>query len=519
VEAAEELLAPLALTRNVALWDSNVDASDATERRRAEAELALATALGDADLFAAIAAARANGASGDTRRQLDLLHDLMLPRQVPASLRERIVELEASVDVRFSRHRGVVRGEATDDIAIKRILRESDDSGERREAWEASKTVGAEVAADVRELARLRNESARALGYRDWFALAVAVSELDEQKLLATLDACDRATAEPFARWKHALDVRVAERFRCATADLRPWHYADPFFQEPPPEGAVDLDPLFRSRDIVELGRRTFDGIGLEVDATLSRSDLFPRLGKCQHAFCVDIDRAGDVRVLMNVVDDHDSMATLLHELGHAVYDLGIDTELPWLLHDTHLVTTEAVALLFGELASERDWLERVLELDPRESAELESRLHAAQTASLLLFTRWVLVMTAFERRLYTDPEDDLDRVWWELVSRYQLVTLPPGRRAPDWAAKIHVAVAPVYYHTYLYGSIVALQLRDALRDGWGGIVNRPEAARRLASRLFARGVAVRWDRLVAEASGAPFSVEPLAREVDAFVA
>jgi peptidyl-dipeptidase A len=517
--SAEERIAPLSEARNVTWWDANVDASDANERRRAQADLVYANALGDADVFAAVAAARKSGENGLVRRRLDLLHDLMLPRQVPTDLRERIVELEASVEVRFARHRGVVRGEQVDDIAIKRILRESDDQDERREAWEASKTVGAEVAADVRELARLRNESARALGYRDWFALSIAVSELDEEKLLGTLAACDSVTAEPFARWKSALDQRLAERFRCSRADLRPWHYADPFFQETPPDGAVDLDPLFREQDVVRLGRRTFEGIGIDVDATLARSDLFPRTGKCQHAFCIDVDRAGDIRVLMNVTDNHDSMETLLHELGHAVYDLGFDDGLPWLLRDTHLVTTEASAILFGGLASDRDWLEQVLGLGSADAAALEDRLGAARAASLLLFTRWVLVMTGFERRLYADPEADLDRIWWELVSRYQLVTPPDGRRAPDWAAKIHVAVAPVYYHTYLYGSIVALQLRDALRAESGGIVDRPEASRQLAGALFARGLAVRWDGLVAEATGAPLSVESLEREVTALSA
>jgi peptidyl-dipeptidase A len=518
--AAEDLIAPLSEARNVTWWDANVDASDANERRRAAAELSYANALGDAELFAAVADARDDGANALTGRRLDLLHDLMLPRQVPPRLRQRIVELEASVEVRFARHRGVVRGEEVDDIAIKRILRESDDPDERREAWEASKTVGAEVAADVRELVRLRNESARALGYRDWFALSVAVSELDERKLLETLSACDDATAEPFARWKSALDERLAARFRCSTADLRPWHYADPFFQETPPEGAVDLDPLFREQDIVELGRRTFEGIGIDVGATLSRSDLFPRAGKCQHAFCIDVDRAGDIRVLMNVTDNHDSMDTLLHELGHAVYDLSFDEELPWLLRDTHLVTTEASAILFGGLASDREWLERVLGLGPRDAAELEDRLRDARAASLLLFTRWVLVMTGFERRLYADPDADLDRIWWELVSRYQLVRPPDGRGAAAregvWASKIHLAVAPVYYHTYLYGSIVALQLRDALRKASGGIVDREEAGRQLADRLFARGLAERWDRLVARASGEPLSVASLAREVAA---
>jgi peptidyl-dipeptidase A len=463
-ETAEEALAPLSLAANVAWWNANVDANEETERRRAETELEYSNALADRELFGAVEAARESGANGLVRRRLDLIRALMLPHQVPDRLRERIVELTASVEGRFSRHRGVVRGEEVDDIAIKRMLREADDVDVRREAWEASKTVGAAVAGDVRELARLRNEAARSLGYRDWFALSIAVSELDEDKLFETLAACDRVTAEPFARWKAALDERLAARFGCAVGDLRPWHYADPFFQEPPPEGAVDLDPLFRERDIVELGRRTFEGIGIDVRATLARSDLFPRAGKCQHAFCIDLDRAGDIRVLMNVTDNHDSMDTLLHELGHAVYDAGFDDELPWLLRSTHLVATEASALLFGALAGQREWLETVLEVEAAEAAALEGRLRAARAAALLVFTRWVLVMTGFERRLYADPDADLDTTWWELVSRYQLVIPPAGRHAPDWAAKIHIPVSPVYYHTYLYGSIVALQLRDAAR-------------------------------------------------------
>ncbi len=511
---AEELIRPLSLERNIAWWNVQADANEENERRQAETELSYSNQLADSELYSSIASARENGADGVDHRRLDLLHDLMLPHQVPAALRERIVGVESSVGARFARHRGVVHGEEVDDIAIKRILRESDDVVERREAWEASKTVGAAVADDVRELARLRNESARALGYRDWFALSIAVSELDEGKLFETLAACDQATVEPFERWKASLDGRLAKRFGCAVGELRPWHYADPFFQEAPPDGAVDLDPLFREQDLVELGRKTFDGIGIDVAGTLARSDLFPRPGKCQHAFCMDVDRAGDIRVLMNVTDNHDSMVTLLHELGHAVYGLGFENDLPWLLRDTHLVTTEASALLFGSLAGRRDWLVEVLGVGAAEAAALESRLQASSAAELCVFTRWVLVMTGFERELYANPEADLDRVWWELVSRYQLLTPPDGRRAPDWAAKIHIAVAPVYYHTYLYGSIVALQLHDALRREAGGIVGRPEAGRLLEERLFAAGLSRRWDRLVAEATGSPLSVDSLAREV-----
>jgi len=516
VQEAEDALAPLSLERTLAWWDVNVEATEDNERRRAETELAYSNLLADTALFGAVVRARDVSGNGMLARRLDLLHDLMLPHQVPASLRERIVELEAAVQGTFVRHRGVVRGEEVGDLEIKRILRESDDVDERREAWEASKTVGAAVADEVRELARLRNESARSLGYRDWFALSIQVSELDEGKLLETLSACDGATAAPFARWKGALDERLAQRFGCAPSELRPWHYADPFFQEAPPDGAVDLDPLFRARDIAELGKTTFSGIGIDVDDVLGRSDLFPRDGKCQHAFCIDVDRAGDIRVLMNATDNHDSAVTLLHELGHAVYDLGYTVELPWLMRDTHLVTTEAIAILFGSLAGQQDWLVEVLGVDPGEAASLDTQLRAARAAELLVFTRWVLVMTGFERELYSNPDADLDRIWWDLVARHQLVTPPDGRQAPDWAAKIHIAIAPVYYHTYLYGAIVALQLQEALGRDAGGIVGRPEAGRLLGERLFAPGLSERWDRLVEQASGSPLSVDSLARAVAA---
>jgi peptidyl-dipeptidase A len=523
VGAAEERLRPLTVARNVAWWDSNVDANDENAKRRAEAELAYSDALADRTLFEQIDRARSVG-GGDERdgyepRSLDLLHAMMIPHQISDSLRTRIVELESSVEARFSRHRGRLRGREVDDNQIKKILRESDDPAERREAWEASKTVGAEVADDVRELARLRNEAARSLGYRDWFALSLAVDELDEDKLWKTLAEADHATAEPFARWKSALDTRLAERFRCEVSELRPWHYADPFFQEAPPDGAVDLDPLFKGKDIVGLARRTFEGIDVDVEGILARSDLFPRPGKNQHAFCIDVDRAGDVRVLANIVDNQSWADTMLHELGHGVYDLGFDDDLPWLLRTTHLVTTEASALLFGALAGQREWLERVLGIEPAEAEALEGRLRAARAAELLVFTRWVLVMTGFERKLYSDPEADLDAAWWELASRHQLLTPPDDRKAPDWAAKIHIAVAPVYYHTYLYGAIVALQVRDALVASAGGIVDRPEAGRTLHSRLYAHGQSIRWDRLVEQASGSSLSVDSLAREVAAAAA
>jgi peptidyl-dipeptidase A len=513
-DAIDDRLRPLSVDVSHAWWDANVDSTDAHQARRVEAELALSEVLSDTELFGGIRAALDQEPDGLVRRRLELLHDAFLPRQVEARLRARVIELEASVESRYSRHRGVVGGRPVSDNEIKRILRTSDDVVLRQEAWEASKTVGAAVADDVRELARLRNEAARSLGHRDWFALSVATSEMDEAKLLATLDEADGVTAGPFAAWKDAVDVRLGERFGLAVGDLRPWHYADPFFQEVPVEGGVDLDPYLAGADLVELTRRTYDGLGLDVDPILQRSDLFPRDGKCQHAFCLDLDRAGDIRVLANVVPDQYWMDTMLHELGHGVYDAGFDADLPWLLRDCHLVVTEGIAILMGRQASEPDWLQHVAGVAGAEAADLARALRAARAAELAVFTRWVLVMTNFERSLYGDPDGDLDACWWDLVERYQLVQRPDGRAAPDWAAKIHVALAPVYYHTYLYGQLVASQLAETLERECGGIVGRPGAGQLLADRVFRPGLSLRWDRLVERATGTPLSAAAFERDV-----
>ena len=358
------------------------------------------------------------------------------------------------------------------------------------------------------------NMNTRHLGYRDWFALSVAMSEMEEERLFATLGECDAVTAEPFARWKASFDATAAARFGCGVDELRPWHYDDPFFQEVPRDGGVDLDPVLAETDVVELARRTFDGIGLPTQAILDASDLYPRPGKCQHAFCIDVDREGDVRVLANVVNDRNWADTMLHELGHGAFDLGIDRGLPWLLRGCHLTITEGIAILMGRLSQDADWLREIVGVPADRAAELDEALRATRAVELLVFTRWVLVMTNFERSLYADPESDLDARWWELVHRYQGVTPPEGRKAPDWAAKLHIACAPVYYHTYLYGQLVASQLRATIDREVGGLVGRARAGALLRERVFSPGLSLRWDRLLERATGEPLSARHMATEL-----
>jgi peptidyl-dipeptidase A len=448
-------------------------------------------------------------------RQIEVLYNFFLEYRFAPEGIERIAALEAETIALFNTYRGEIDGRKVSSNDIEQILIASVDEAERHAAWEASKGVGPVVADRIRELARLRNETARRAGFRDYYALQLAAQEIDEGWLFGTLGRLADLTEAPFRRRKADLDAQIAARMACTVEDLWPWHYADPFFQERANADGVDLDPFFESADVEALTLATYKGLGFDIRDILERSDLYEREGKDQHAFCVNIGRSGDVRVLCNLRPTARWMETNLHEFGHAVYDKYIDGALPYLLRGpAHTNCTEAVAMLMGRLPSTPEWLAEVRGIGRDEAVRLGDALHEHASLGMLLLVRWCLVMSHFERDLYADPDrTDLNALWWDYVERFQQLTRPEGRSAPDWAAKIHLALAPVYYHNYMIGELIASQLQHRIDADAGGLVNSPAAGAFLRDRLFGPGALRRWDETVAHVTGEPLTVDHFTRQ------
>ncbi len=97
-----------------------------------------------------------------------------------------------------------------------------------------------------------------------------------------------------------------------------------------------------------------------------------------------------------------------------------------------------------------------------------------------MVFSRWAQVMFRFEKSMYENPDQDLNRRWWELVEKYQLLKMPAGRDEPDWAAKIHIALYPCYYHNYLLGELLASQLYYHIA---GPVLKSPDPEERMLRR------------------------------------
>ena len=515
---------PLEVERNQASWLANTTGEARHEEESARLDAAMRLVLARRDAFALLSRLRDAGPLADPLldRELVLLHDAHRARQLPPEMIEGQVQLEKTLESRFNQYRAQLDGRAVTDNELLDVLRSSADSDLRRRAWEASKQIGREVERDLLTLVRLRNQGARQLGFSNFYSMSLELDELDERELFLLFDELERETTPLWQAYKSELDRQLARRFGVAEEALGPWHYADPFFQEAPP-AEVSLDPFYDGRDLVELTERYFAAIGFSIQDTVRRSDLFERPGKCQHAFCMSMDRGDDVRVLCNVRPTERWMGTLLHEYGHAVYDLHVDRSLPWNLRTpAHVLSTEASAMLFGRLSRHPAWLREWAGADPAELDRHAESVARAVRRQLLVQTRWEMVMVHMERALYHDPEQDLRALWWELVERFQWVRRPEGRHEPDWAAKIHFSVAPAYYHNYQLGEMLASQLQEHLvtrvlgggADAWERYVRSPRVSEFLVREFYAPGRRWNWRELTAHATGRSLESRPFVDEL-----
>jgi peptidyl-dipeptidase A len=449
----------------------------------------------------------------DESRQYVLLVNAFTGNQMDDAVIEEMVDTERRVENAYNSFRPLLRGAPTGDNALREILRDSNDSDLRRDAWIASKEIGREVEIDVLRLVELRNAESRRLGYANYYQMALSLQELNQEDLFGLLADVAEQTDGLYADYKAKLDADLAARFGVPVQELRPWHYSDPFFQDAP-SGEVDLDHFFAGKDLEALTRQYFDAIGLDVRDILARSDLYERENKCQHAFCVHVGRYEDVRVLCNCTDSERWMGTMLHEFGHAVYDKYLGEDLPFFLRDAaHTLSTEAIAMLLGRLSRNAAWLSRYAGVDADEAKAVEASAATEQSAQLLVFARWCLVMTHFERALYEDPVQDLNSLWWEIVQRFQNIAPPENRDAPDWAAKLHMALAPVYYQNYLLGEMYASQLLDYLRSkvlpndaNDEALVSSPAVGAYLTDAIFVKGMRLPWDELITSSTGEPLN-------------
>lgn len=498
----------------LASWDFETTGSEESKNLRVDKEIELTKIYADKTRFEKLKKFKESYdqiENHDLKRQLVLFYNSFESEQKDEELLSEIIELSAEINDKYNNHRGHVNGKKVSDNEILGILEESVDNDLRKQYWEASKEIGAEVGDKVIEIVKLRNKVAQKLGYKNHYYMSLKQEEIDFDFLFSTLSKLKELTDEPFRNAKAKLDKHLAEKFNITVDQLRPWHYSDPFFQECPASDELNVDHLFSTRDVIGMNLKFFDGLGLETRDMLEKSDLYAKEGKSQHAFCTDLDKEGDVRILCNIIPNEKWVSTTLHELGHAVYDKYLPSELPFYLRSpAHTMSTEAIAMLMGRLTKNAEWLEKIADVSHSEIEAHLPNIKEQGKLAMLIFVRWGLVMVNFERALYEDPDQDLNTLWWDCVEKFQFVTRPENRNKADWASKLHLALAPVYYQNYILGEMIASQLEYFINHKVEGhsLVNNPFAGKYLVEEYFKHGARCDWNELLEKSTNEALNPE-----------
>lgn len=510
---------PLSVQANYAYWGASTTGKSEDYNRYRKFQLQIRQIYSNPQDFAFLKSLRQSKGITDPRlaRQLDKLYYAYLQNQIEPELMKRIVNLDARITEKYNTFRGTIEGEKVTNSDIYRIMTTKTDSHKRELAWRASKQVGGEIVADLIEVVKLRNQAARRLGFDNYHTFAIVTNEQTIEQLDRIFNELYELTNEPFAAYKKDLDKILAKSYGIKPEDLRPWHYHDPFFQRTPLVFELDLDAYYGKHDVKDIARVFYAGVGLLVDDILARSDLYDREGKNPHAFSFDANRKGDVRILANLNNDERWMETILHELGHAVYSKYHDRNEPYLLREpAHSFTTEAIAMFFGRLSRNADWMREMLNLSEQDYQKIQKVSTQYMRSQQVLFARWAMVMYYFEKQLYANPDQDLNSLWWDLVEKYQHVKRPPGPVDAGWASKLHFTIASCYYHNYMLGELFASQLHHHLvqsvlqrkSDKGVSYVGQKRAGEYIRRNVLAPGALYHWNDMIDRATGEPLTAK-----------
>jgi len=406
-------------------------------------------------------------------------------REARITCAEEVYSLRNSVSERIIGFRPRVRGEETSFSERARILMKEPDRALRREAYLAMRPLDEAVRGDLLELIARRNRAAADLGATDFASFALAQSSVDRDDLAALFTEIEDATRddhrELLARSASELGVERVE----------PWdvRYAV--------ERAVALpDDYFPKDAIVPKISSFLASLGIDLDALDIRLVVrdIPFGGLC---FGIRIPH--DVRILANPQDGHRDYEVLFHEYGHAVHDKLIDQPSPALREGVEGCFHEAMAEVFGNAASDREWLLGETDVPPD---AVEAYVGKKKNAALMRL-RGLMAASAFEFGLYGDPERDADDLWRALQERYV------GVRDPSetvWASTSLFTTHPVYSHNYVLADAIAAQITDAIRARFGRFLGARGAADFLRTECFAPGASLDWPEKVESATGEPLS-------------
>jgi peptidyl-dipeptidase A len=537
------LLAPVSTSAALADWAAATDVTPEHVAQRTGADKGLAALIGATTVIDKTKALLKNEKQLDdlTVRQLRKL--LLAAAENPGTIPEvvaRRVELETKQSAILDGYtfclqpKGASCAKPITANDIDDVLKKSRDLSERQRFWTVSKEIGRPLKPGLIELIKLRNQVARELGYRSFFALKVADYGMTVDEMMKLLEDT-LTTTKPLYDGLHCwAKNQLAARYKRPAPKLIPAHWIGNRWAQSWPGivEAASLDPLFKGsspENIVKSAESFYLSLGFEqLPPTFwQRSDLYPvppglARKKNSHASAWHVDHARDVRSLMSVQANEQWFGTSHHELGHIYYFLSYSRpEVPYLLREgANRAFHEAIGEL-AKLASQQTPYLTKIGVIPEGKAPDPGGWLLQSALDSIVFLPWSAgTMSHFERDLYENelPPTEWQGKWWDYVAEWQGVT-PPGGRDPelcDACTKTHINDDAAEYYDYALATLIKFQLHDHIctkilkQDVRACDYSGSKEVGAFLKGILSLGATRDWRTVIKDATGEPISPRAL---------
>ncbi|MDD2920883.1 MAG: M3 family oligoendopeptidase [Anaerolineales bacterium] len=190
------------------------------------------------------------------------------------------------------------------------------------------------------------------------------------------------------------------------------------------------------SPELGKFARRAFDNNWIDAEQ---------REGKRGGAFCMEVARVKESRILANFDGSFDQVSTLAHELGHAFHnECAYQAGKTILQQSTPMTLAETASIMCETIVTEATLAQAT---NPQEElAILESQINGAAAVIVDIYSRYLFEKEVFERREKSElSADDLN----DIMERAQKATYAEGLDE-RYLQKFMWTWKPHYYSTNL---------------------------------------------------------------------
>lgn len=439
-------------------------------------------------------------------RQVVALHNYYLNYQIKGKENRKILILDSEIREKYLNYTIDIDGEPYTMRSARNYMRKISDADSLRKIYLDMMSVGDSIKQDFVKIVKLRNNIAENLGYKNYYYMMLDRYEQKPAIIEKLLDSLEVITREPYREYINKTKQKLAKCYNVEVLELRPWHYWGNV-----PDDEKDFLPRNDSSDYLRITKSFFKSIDLPVDDILERGEVtFTENNKKHYSFFMNVDYQGDVRILVNTVNEYPSLFVMFHELGHALYEDNVSPSLPYLLRGTNYGMTEGIATYFHTMHTDPVWMLEQDLVSTKEFEAVQGRYLAWKKARMLKYARLYQVALRFERAIYENPNRDFDELWWELIEQYTYKDPPTDRSISGWANTRHFIIQSCYFQNYLIGELVAAQIHHHLisqvKDGEPIYQGNELIGQFLKDSIFVYGDSKNWQEVMQQATNEPLN-------------